>query len=88
MPYDPEDDNWRPDEEADADLDDDWNEDDESEVVRCPNCGADVYEDAEQCPHCGEYIVHTHSAWEDKPIWWILLGLAGIVAVVVLLAGL
>ena len=70
-------------------IDDDWAEDDdEADLARCPNCGADVYEDAEQCPSCGDYIVHRTSVWEDKPTWWILLGLAGIAAVVYFFSGL
>jgi hypothetical protein len=69
--------------EDDPDLDDDWADDDEdeSDVVSCPECGADVYEDAEQCPACGQYIVHGTSPWRGRPRWWILLGLAGIAAV-------
>ena len=63
-------------------LDDDWDEgEDESDVVPCPECGAEVYEDAEQCPACGQYIVHGTSPWRGRPRWWILLGLAGIAAV-------
>lgn len=59
------------------------------DVVPCPNCGAEVYEEAERCPACGDYIVHGggRSAWEGKPLWWILLGLAGIGATVVILSG-
>ncbi|HUG93037.1 MAG TPA: hypothetical protein VML55_19510 [Planctomycetaceae bacterium] len=69
--------------------DDDWPDDDESaEVVPCPSCGGDVYEDAEQCPHCGQYVTHDRPPLEGKPVWFLLLGLAGIIAVIVLLAGL
>ena len=76
------------------DWDDDFDgeefdeEDDETLVVSCPKCGADVYEDAEQCPVCGDYIVYETRVWSGKPLWWILLGLIGIVAVVVILSGL
>ena len=68
--------------------DDEWgygdhgDESAESETVPCPACGTDVYEEAEQCPACGEYIVHDTRVWSGKPIWWILLGLAGIIAVI------
>ena len=73
--------------EWEEDPDDDWPEDDgESEVVACPNCGADVYEEAEQCPSCGEYIVHGSSLWDGKPLWWVLLGIAGVIAVIVVLS--
>lgn len=69
--------------------DEDWSDDDgETFVAPCPNCGADVYEDAEQCPVCGDYIVHDTHAWSGKPLWWILLGLAGVVAVILLFSGL
>jgi hypothetical protein len=69
---------------------DDWpgEDDEETLVVSCPSCGADVYEDAEQCPVCGDYIVHAAGVWSGKPVWWILLGLVGVVAVIVVLAGL
>ncbi len=78
------------DEFGDQEFDDgDWsNEDELTDVVRCPACGADVYEDAEQCPSCGEYIVHDTNIWNGKSVWWILLGLAGIIAVVMTLSGL
>lgn len=60
-----------------ADIDDD-----EAEVVDCPACGAEVYEDAPQCPVCGEYITHgARGVWSNRPVWWVLLGLAGILAV-------
>jgi zinc-ribbon domain len=71
------------DDEEEEDLDDVWAEDDadETDVVPCPACGAEVYEDAEQCPACGQSIVHGTSPWRGRPRWWILLGLAGIAAV-------
>lgn len=69
----------------DDDPDEDWSDDDEddgdSETVPCPSCGAEVYEDAERCPSCESYLVHSTRAWTGKPAWWILLGLAGIGAV-------
>lgn len=67
----------------DPDYDDEY--DDETETVRCPNCGTDVYEDAEQCPVCGEYVTLSTSAWEGKPFPWVLIGLAGIIAVILTL---
>ncbi|MEX0702144.1 MAG: zinc ribbon domain-containing protein [Planctomycetales bacterium] len=72
------------------DSDDDWGDDDDapSETVRCPSCGADVYEDAEQCPACGEYITRTHSAWQGKPLWWIVLGAIGVIATIAVLSAL
>jgi hypothetical protein len=77
--------------DADDDLDD-WEDSDEpdddgSETVSCPECGADVYEDAEQCPVCGNYLIRdTHPLRDSsRPLAWLLLGLAGIAAVIVAL---
>jgi hypothetical protein len=80
--------------DADPDDDDDgwdegpgaWEEDEETETVECPKCGADLYEDAVRCPLCGEYVHHTHSVWKDKPLWWKLVGLAGILAILLSIA--
>ena len=82
------DENW----DEDSDIDD-WefpdeplgDEEDETVTVDCPNCGATMYEDAPQCPACGEYVSRTTSAWQGRPVWWILLGLAGIIATLFLL---
>lgn len=68
------------------DVDDDWDDDDDSETLPCPECGVPVYEDAERCPHCGSYITHSTSLWAGRPWWWTALGLAGILAVIALLA--
>jgi hypothetical protein len=75
-------DDWDQNEEEDWDTE---AEDDESIVVRCPSCRRDVYEDAERCPHCGDYIVHSTRAWDGRPLWWVIGGLVGIVAVIWLL---
>lgn len=72
------------DEPADWEADD-WGDDDSTDVITCPNCQSEVYEDAEQCPVCGEFLIRSHRVWEDKPAWWIVLGLAGIIAVVLAL---
>jgi hypothetical protein len=49
-------------------------------------CGMDVYEDAEECPLCGEFFTRqTGEAWRGKPTWWIVLGLVGIIAVIMML---
>lgn len=69
------------------DPDDEESSDDSTETIRCPDCGADVYEDAEQCPECGEYIEFSTSAWQDRPLPWVMVGLAGIVAVILTLSG-
>ncbi len=59
-----------------------WDEED-TDTVTCPACGADIYEDSEQCPVCGQYILSQTSAWQGKPLWWIVLGLLGIAAVTI-----
>jgi hypothetical protein len=72
--------------------DSDWelpeaHEDDDIDALtrECPACGAAVYEDAEQCPACGEWITQSTRAWDGKPVWWIALGLLGILAVILAL---
>jgi DNA-directed RNA polymerase subunit RPC12/RpoP len=83
-----EDDAW--DNSADDDQDEPFDEDDASETVACPACGAEVYEDALRCPSCGEYVTHSTSFFAGRPWWWIALGIAGVLAVIVtsLIAGL
>jgi len=65
-----------------------WSDDESVELVECSHCGAEVYEEAPQCPVCGNYMVVSTSAMSGKPLWFVLLGLAGIVAVVLALSGL
>ena len=74
---------------SDDDLDDrefpDEDDDDEaiaadSPTQECPRCGADVYEDIEQCPLCGTWITRDTSAWSGRSMWWVILGLLGILA--------
>ncbi len=83
------DDSWG---ESTDDLDDyeypdsDPQDEDSSDTIVCPECGADVYEDAEQCPVCGEYLIMDTRPWSGKPIWWIALGILGIIATVAALA--
>lgn len=78
---------WIPDDDEGG-----WqDEDGESLTITCPECGADVYEDAEQCPACGHWITHsetpTANAMQGKPTWYVLLGILGIVAVILVLSG-
>jgi hypothetical protein len=81
-----------PDEDVD-DIDDDddsggddYDGDDETLTRECPRCGADVYEDAEQCPLCGTWLTTETSPWKGRAWWWVALAVAGIVAIVVVLA--
>ena len=79
---------WEDDWVDDAYEEDDYGGEDDDYTVECPECGADVYEDAEQCPVCGNYIIHTSSSypWKDRPMWWIVIGVMGILAVLLSLA--
>ena len=70
-------------------MDDDWDDDeldyqddDEAELIDCPSCGAAIYEDAPQCPVCGEYVVTSNSVWSGRPAWWVILGVAGMLAAI------
>ena len=67
------------DDDFDDPADDPW-EEETTDNVTCPVCGADVYEDADQCPSCGEYILPDTCIWSGRPLWWIALGVLGIVA--------
>ena len=64
-----------------------WDDDAPSETVPCPECGAEVYEDAEQCVSCGEWITTFHSPWQGRAAWWVTLGILGIAATILALAG-
>lgn len=77
-----EDDDWEDPDYGDDDYGDD---DNEPELVPCPECGGEVYEDAEQCPHCGQYIKPggSKSVLSGRPLWFIALAIAGIIAVIV-----
>ena len=67
------------DDEFDDGFEEGW--DDGGEAIPCPHCGEEVYEYAAQCPHCRMYIIADTNMWEGKPIWWIILGVIGIIAV-------
>jgi hypothetical protein len=76
---DADDEDWDEGEEA-------WDDEDvEASLIECPMCGADIYEDAVRCPLCGEYITRSSSPWSGKPMWWRMVGLAGIVAIIAVL---
>lgn len=73
-----------------SDWDNDWDEpepdeanDDSAEIVPCPACGEPIYEEAQQCPHCGEYVTRSTSALAGRPWWFIAIGAAGVLAVIV-----
>lgn len=69
--------------------DEDWTDEDQPDESpeeyssECPACGGTIYDDADVCPHCGEFIFHdSHNPWKGRKLWWIVLGLLGIVAVI------
>jgi hypothetical protein len=70
------------DDRFDDDDTDDW-DDAASETVACPACGAEVYAEAICCPACGEYVTHSTSLFAGRPWWWVALGVAGVIAVIV-----
>lgn len=67
--------------------DEDWDDDESTSVIPCSNCGADVYEEADSCPACGEYLIGGSRPLANKPAWFVVLGLLGIIAVIVLFSG-
>ena len=79
--FDESDDAWSQEEFSGAD-------DRGDETIPCAECGAEIYEDSVQCPHCGVYVSdQSTNPWLDRPAWWILLGLLGLVATILALAG-
>lgn len=88
----PGDDSWF--EEAGDELrddeypDEDASDDDATPTVVCPHCGAEIYEDAEYCPICDNYVTPNVNAATRRPLWWIVLGVAGVVATLAALTGL
>ena len=71
-------------------IDEDWGDgdDDVADVVNCPNCGSEVHELADCCPKCGEFIIDESRPLQGKPMWYLVLGGAGIIAVILVLTGL
>jgi hypothetical protein len=66
--------------------DEEWpDDDDSSETVPCPHCGAEMYEDSIHCPVCGEYVTHSTSPMAGWPMWFAILGLVGVIALIVAL---
>ena len=57
-----------------------------STTMPCPECGAEIYDDAERCPVCGQYVTHRTSEWSPRPLWWVVLAVAGVAATICALA--
>lgn len=62
-------------------------DDDEADVIPCPNCGTEVYEEADMCPVCGEFIIAGRSPWQGRSPLFVVVGLLGIAAVILVLLG-
>lgn len=84
-------DDW---DDDDYDFDDDYDDDEDFEDddpygwYECPLCGAQVYDGANLCPACDEYMTPVLVTRSDlKPMWYIFLGMAGILAVLLTLSG-
>jgi hypothetical protein len=60
----------------------------ESDTIRCPECDAEIYDDSVQCPHCGHYIEADTNVWSGRSLWWIVVGLLGVIATIAALVGL
>jgi hypothetical protein len=79
-------DDW--DDEYDDDLED-FDDDDPSAWYECPLCGEEVYDDANLCPSCDQYMVPQLVTRSDsRPMWYLFLVTAGILAVIVTVSGL
>ena len=71
------DDDWKDEGPSQDDLD--WFGDDAClTTTPCPHCGVEMYDDSEWCPSCDRYVVRDTDEWSGKPVWWVLLALAGI----------
>lgn len=75
-------------------MEEDWEDessqldpDEETSTIRCPECNAEIYEDSVQCAVCRCYISPGGNVWSGRPLWWVLLGLLGLVATTLALAG-
>ena len=70
--------------ENDADL---LNED-HIELIGCPHCGAMISEYAQQCPTCKDWIISggSESSLSGRPLWWVILAVAGIIMFIIIYA--
>ena len=59
---------------------DDAGDEDEVDTVECSACGAEVYEDSVQCPICGEFLSANTSPLAGRSMWFVVLGVVGVLA--------
>jgi endogenous inhibitor of DNA gyrase (YacG/DUF329 family) len=55
---------------------------DQDATIPCPHCGEDVHDDAEQCPACGQFLSQEDAPAVSRP-WWILVGVAICILIVI-----
>lgn len=67
--------------DPDEPFDGDWDDDGEPDTWPCRVCRAEVFEGNPRCPYCGADLTTTGHAWADRPFWWVVLGLLGILTV-------
>ncbi len=65
---------------------DEHDEEDESETILCQHCGESIYEDAIECPYCGQYVTASTGPWTGRPLWWLILGGAGVIMTILMLS--
>lgn len=76
------DDDWTDEGPLDEDLEE-FGDETASTTAPCPECGAEIYDAAEWCPSCKQYVTRNGSSeWSGRPLWWILLAVAGVAATV------
>ncbi len=75
------DDDWKDEGPSDDDLDE-FGDDAGLTTAPCPHCGAEMYDDTEWCPSCDQYTTRGTREWAGRPLWWVLLAIAGVVATV------
>lgn len=51
-----------------------------SELDECPNCKSTIYDQSEMCPECGWYLGEV----EKTVSLWVILGVVGLIAVLLL----
>lgn len=53
-------------------------------LIKCPDCGKEISNAAKTCPNCGKPM---NPVTSSKIILWVIAGICGIVALLVLLSG-